>query len=230
MNLNITDSFIQYDMGQGADAFSPMRDSALPYHVVQGHQVHSDRIAVVDSDRLTREDLEGYDAFVTNVPGIALGARTADCVPVLLFDPENRAIAAVHSGWKGTVLKIAASTLKRMNGLYGTDAHKVRAVIGPCIGPESFQVGSEVAEKFAAAGFPMDVILADCGERVPGTMKGGLHIDLWKANRWILEQAGVERDSILLAGVDTYTDCRFFSARREGAACGRTVNSIRLTK
>lgn len=228
MNLRIEDRLVRYDMGQGAEAFSPMSDAVLPYHVVQGHQVHGNRIAVVDNDRLTRADLEGFDAFVTDVPGIALGARTADCVPVLLYDPVNRAVAAVHSGWKGTVLKIAASVLERMHELYGTDAANVRAVIGPSIGPDSFQIGPEVADSFAAAGFPMVEILSDCGERVPGTMQGGLHLDLWKANAWILRQAGVGRQSVLVAGIDTYTDTRFFSARREGAACGRTVNTIKL--
>lgn len=228
MNLTVTDTFVNYGIGVGVQAFSPMRNAVLPFHVVQGHQVHGDRIAVVDNDRLTREDLEGFDAFVTNVPGVALGARTADCVPVLLYDSGHHAIAAVHSGWKGTVLKIAASVLERMHELYGTNAGKVSAVIGPSIGPDSFQVGIEVADRFADAGFPMDNILSDRGPRVPETMNGGLHIDLWKANKWILMQAGVVEQSILVAGIDTYADTRFFSARREGPACGRTVNTIRL--
>ena len=107
----------------------------LPMRVVQAHQVHGDRVAVVTSAGTTREELEGYDALVTDVPGVAIGARTADCIPVLMYDPVRRVVAAVHSGWKGTVLKIAAKVLAVMASKYGTRAADIIAVIGPGIGP-----------------------------------------------------------------------------------------------
>ena len=111
----------------------------------------------------------------------------------------------------------------------GTKADNVRAVIGPGIGPDSFQVGPEVAEAFRTAGFPMETLLRDDGRRIPGTMQGGLHIDLWAANAWLLRTAGVPDDQILISGIDTYLrNDLFFSARREGASCDRIVNVIRL--
>lgn len=219
-----------YDMADGVKAFSSLRDAVLPYPVVQAHQIHEDRIAIITKAGTTREELEGFDAMITNIPGIAIGARTADCVPVLLYDPYRRAIAAIHSGWKGTVKKISLKTIKLMEQQFGTDPADLMAVIGPCIGPESFQVGEEVAEQFKQAGFPLERILSDEGARVSGTMKGGLHIDLWLANRMILEEAGIKPENISVSGIDTFTHPEFYSARREGTKCGRIINSIMLCK
>ena len=219
---------LKYDLGAGAEAFTTRRDAALPYPVIQGHQVHGCKVAVIERPGLTREDLEGYDAFVTGLPGVAIGVRTADCVPILLYDPVKRIVAAVHAGWKGTVLHISQKTLEVMALKYGTVFSDIRAVIGPAIGPDSFQVGLEVAEKFKEAGFPMDDIWSFHGAGDGSPMSGGHHIDLFKANRWLLEQAGIPSDNIQVFAIDTYKDTSFFSARREGTACGRNINSVKL--
>ena len=106
---------MKYDLGAGVEVFSTQRNAVLPYPVIQGHQVHDCKVAVVDRPDMTREDLEGYDAFVTNLPGVAIGVRTADCIPVLLYDPVRRVIAAVHAGWKGTLGKIPAKASDAYN-------------------------------------------------------------------------------------------------------------------
>ena len=219
---------LKYSLGDGVEAFSTRRDSVLPYPVIQGHQVHDGKVAVIDRPDYTREELEGYDAFVTNLPGVAIGVRTADCVPILLFDPVKRVVAAVHSGWKGTVLHIVQKAINVMEQQFRCEAGDLVAAIGPSIGPESFQVGEEVAEHFKNAGFPMDTIWSfrDPGDGTP--MSGGHHIDLWKANVWLLESAGVKAANIQVCGIDTYTTTDFFSARREGVECGRIINSIKL--
>ena len=111
---------------------------------------------------------------------------------------------------------------------FGTNPANLLAVIGPSIGPDSFQVGEEVAEQFRLAGFPISEIVFDAGNKIPGTMIGGLHIDLWKANRIILEEAGIMPENIFISGIDTYNNTEFFSARREGTECGRIINAIRL--
>lgn len=224
----MTDTLLKYDLGPGAEAFTSRRYAALPYPVIQGHQVHDCKVAVIERPGLTREDLEGYDAFVTNLPGIAIGVRTADCVPILLYDPVKRVVAAVHAGWKGTVLHISQKALEVMALKYGTVFSDIRAVIGPAIGPDSFQVGLEVAEKFKVAGFPMDDIWSFRGAGDGSPMSGGHHIDLFKANRWLLEQAGLLPDNIQVFDIDTFTDNSFFSARREGTQCGRNINAIKL--
>ena len=217
---------LRYSLGKGAEAFTTRRDSALPYPVIQGHQVHGDRIAVIDRPDLTRADLEGYDAFICKLPGVAIGVRTADCVPILLYDPVQWVVAAIHSGWKGTVLKIAQKTIGLMKCDFGCLPENLRAIIGPAIGPNSFQVGPEVVDKFRNTGFPMTQIWSFRGESDGSPMSGGHHIDLYTANRWILEESGV-RD-IQVFDIDTFTDTSFFSARREGTACGRNINAIRL--
>ena len=229
---SMSDGLLKYDMGAGVEAFSTERDAELPYYVVQPHQVHGTEIREVTDPMTTREQLEGVDALITNVPGVAISVRTADCIPVLLYDPVHKAVAAVHAGWRGTVQHISNKAIEVMQQLYGTDVHELRAVIGPGIGPESFQVGQEVADAFAQTGFPMEQILKDCGPKHPtenNPMNGGLHIDLWKANKWLLEQSGVKPANIQVAEICTYrNNDRFFSARREGTKCGRIINCIKL--
>ncbi|MBO4768984.1 MAG: polyphenol oxidase family protein [Bacteroidales bacterium] len=219
---------LRYDLGEGAEAFTTRCGAELPYPVIQGHQAHGSRVAVINRPWMTREELEGYDAFVTNLQGVAIGARTADCLPVLLYDPVHRAVAAVHAGWKGTVLRISQWAIEVMVRQYGCDPAGMRAVIGPGIGPDSFQVGEEVALKFRQAGFPIDEIWSFQGQGDGSPMSGGHHIDLFKANRWLLEEAGVPASGITTHAIDTYTDESFYSARREGPACGRNINSIKL--
>ena len=210
------------------EAFYTQREATLPYPVIQGHQVHGSRVAIVDRPGMTREELEGYDALVTDLPGVAIGVRTADCVPVLLYDPVKRVVAAVHAGWKGTVMHISEGVLEAMGQEFGSRPANLLASIGPSIGPDSFQVGEEVAEKFKQAGFPMNEIWSFRGPGDGTPMSGGHHIDLWKANRWLLEQAGIPSTSIQVIGIDTYTTPSLFSARREGVSCGRITNSIKL--
>ncbi len=220
---------LYYDMGPGRIAFSTEREADLPFPVIQAHQVHGDRIAVIDRPDLTREELEGYDALITALPDCAIGVRTADCIPILLSDARRGVVAAVHAGWRGTVAGIVRSTLLKMNGWFGCSPSDVQAVIGPGIGPESFQVGEEVVEAFAEASFPMNLIWHEEGPRIAGTMRGGSHIDLWLANRWLMEQAGVPSSSIHTAGICTYqSNDRFYSARREGTHCPRIITAIKM--
>ena len=221
----------RYTIADGVEAFSTERDAVLPYYVVQPHQVHGCEIREVVDPLTPRSALEGVDALVTNVPGVAISVRTADCIPVLMYDPVHKAVAAVHDGWRGTVQRLSQKVIAFMHDRYGTCAADVLAVIGPGIGPDSFQVGQEVADAFAAAGFPMAEILSDRGPKAPTAsdpMAGGLHIDLWRANEWLLQEAGVS--DIQVAGICTYkNNDRYFSARREGTKCGRIINCIRLT-
>lgn len=221
---------LKYNLGDGAKAFTAGRGCPLPLPVIQGHQVHGKKIAIIDRPDFTREDLEGYDAFITSLKGVAIGVRTADCVPVLIYNPVAKVVAAVHSGWRGTVQRIAKEAIELMGKEFGCKPGDLRAVIGPAIGPDSFQVGQEVADRFLVEGFPMDKILSIRGEGDGSPMSGGLHIDLIEANRWILKQSGVPAENINDSGIDTYTDSRFYSARREGLHCGRNINAILLTR
>ena len=196
--------------------------------MIQGHQVHDCRVAVIDRPDMTRQDLEGYDAFVTTLAGVAIGVRTADCVPVLLYDPVARVVAAVHAGWKGTVLHISRKAISLMCSRFGCRPSDMRSAIGPAIGPDSFQVGEEVVAKFAAAGFPMESVSSWRGPGDGRPMSGGWHIDLFGANKWLLLEAGLQPQNIQVCGIDTFAAPAWYSARREGPACGRNINAIRL--
>ena len=222
------DSLFRYDLGPGVEAFSTRRHSELPYPVIQGHQVHGFRVGVVDRPDLRKEELNGYDALVTGLPGVAIGVHTADCVPILLYNPQRRVVAAIHSGWKGTVQRISQKVLFVMQQQFGSRPEEIRAVLGPAIGPESFQVGEEVVQFFKEQGFPLEDIWSFRPGRSGVPMADGHHLDLFKANRWLLEEAGVPASYIQESGIDSYTCPDFFSARREGLECGRTISAIRL--
>lgn len=218
---------LTYDLGPGVEAFSTRRDSVLPYPVLTAHQVHGTAIAVI-SGKMDRDDLQGFDALITDIPGLAIGVRTADCVPILLHDPVRHVVAAVHSGWRGTVQRIVTKVIAKMGARYGTRPQDLRAVIGPAIGPDSFQVGEEVVAAFSDAGFTMDEIGSLREPQAGKPMSGGHHIDLWRANCWLLGQAGIPENAIQVIGIDTYQSPDFFSARRETIACGRIINAIKL--
>ncbi|CAN7405834.1 peptidoglycan editing factor PgeF [Phenylobacterium sp. LjRoot225] len=90
------------------------------------------------------------DAVVSATPGVVCGALAADCAPVLFVDPEARVVAAAHAGWKGALTGVLEAAIKRMEGL-GARRERLRAAVGPCIGPDSYEVGLEFLERFAAA-------------------------------------------------------------------------------
>lgn len=181
-----------------------LEDLALP------RQVHSDNVLWMREAGRP----EATDAVITDKPGLCVCVKTADCIPVLLYDERQRIVAAVHAGWRGTVSRIVQKTIEQMKPHNPKDLH---AIIGPGISLEWFEVGDEVYEVFKAAGFPM--------ERIAKRM-GAWHIDLWEANRWLLEQMGVE--DIYIQGTCTRSSMDFYSARRETINTGRNYNGIFL--
>ncbi len=192
-------------------AFGQGAPLALP------RQTHSDHVLLVTS--AGRPD--DTDAIFTDVPGLCLAVKTADCIPVLLYDNRHRRVAAIHAGWKGTVQRIVAKTIEAM----GSDGTDLSAIIGPGISLDSFEVGDEVYERFLAAGFPMQRI----ARRWPATTENPTsrwHIDLWDANRWLLEQYDV--CDIHIATIDTMTSPLYYSARRETINTGRNYNWITI--
>ena len=190
--------------------FYPINPLALP------RQTHSDNVCYVTHGCRPADT----DAVYTDVPGVCLAVKTADCIPVLLYDKKLRSIAAIHAGWKGTVKRIVEKTIKAM----GSEGKNLSAIIGPGISLESFEVGEEVYQQFLDAGFPMQEIACQMSNAQTGIKKW--HIDLWKANQWILEQLGVT--DIHIAGIDTMTSPLFYSARRETINTGRNYNWIEI--
>ncbi len=192
-------------------------------------QVHGDHTLCIDDEFLKLPDtqrakqLEGVDAVITAIPGLCIGVSTADCIPVLLYDSEHRVAAAVHAGWRGTVSRIVEKTIREMQQRFGTQGNELRAIIGPGISLEAFEVGNEVYEAFAAAHFPMSTI----ARRFPTNGTEKWHIDLWVANYLQLEACGLPLSNIQVSGICTYAESHdFFSARRLGTNSGRIFSGI----
>jgi polyphenol oxidase len=208
-------------------------------------QIHSDIPHRVDATSSASTDPPRGDALYTREPAILLAVQTADCVPILLADTKNRAVAAIHSGWRGTQRRISAKTLGRMQMEFGTRPEDVVAALGPGIGRCCYEVGSEVARDFESQfpqardwfDGPFDALAS--GENDPNwlpwlTMRPPGHpppspkvnLDLIAANRAILVNAGVPARQI--SASDLCTSCRtdlFFSYRREHAT-GRMIAAI----
>ncbi len=175
----------------------------------QCHGIAIAQITESNSDQIPVDT----DALITNVPGLAIGVLSADCVPILFFDPVRQALGAAHAGWKGTVAGIAAATVEKMNLAYGSKPEDIIVCIGPSISQIHFEVGEEVAERFK------ELELGACISQSDGTKP---HIDLWMANRLLLRKSGIAESNIHTATMCTYehTD-QFYSARGEGFETGR---------
>ena len=194
--------------------------------LVMPHQVHATGIAQIGktffrlSDEVRRQVLEGIDALMTNEPNVCIGVSTADCIPIILYDPEHHAAAVVHSGWRGTVANIAGVAVTSMQMAYHSRPEALQAVIGPGISLQNFEVGDEVYEQFAAAGYPMEQI-ARRDEK--------WHIDLWQCCRLQLEDVGLKGENIQTSGICTYDHSDdYFSARKLGTDSGRILTGIFL--
>ena len=190
------------------------------------HQVHLAEIAVVDREMMSlsaeerQQRLDGIDALMTNEAGVCIGVSTADCIPVLLYDPIQRASCAIHAGWRGTVQRIVEKAVARMTEVFGSDPQNLIAQIGPGIHLESFEVGDEVYQTFEKEGFPMELISKKYEK---------WHIDLPKCNRLQLVAAGIPETHIAVSPVCTFQQSdTFFSARKLSINSGRIFTGILL--
>jgi YfiH family protein len=177
-------------------------------------QIHS--ADVIDAAGFTGER-GSADALVSNAPGLAVGVRTADCLPILLVDPEHRAVAAVHAGWRGTAARIVERTISRLHEMYGTNPDQLRAAIGPGIGKCCFEVGPEVARQFS----PWHPDLEATGSKH--------RLDLVDINHRQLRGAGVEPANIASSDLCTMdrTDI-LHSFRKEREHAGRMLAWIAI--
>jgi len=195
--------------------------------LVFSDQVHGDNIKVVTEADLGKgltvpSDIVEADGLMTNVPGIPLITFYADCVPLFFLDTKNRAAAVSHSGWKGTVLKIGAKTVKQMGEVYGTKPGDCLIGIGPSIGPECFEVGPEVAAEFRNA-------FDNWAEFIEPFGTGKFKIDLWKANKLMLMELGIPEENISISGLCTRcNEEMFFSYRRDNGRTGSLSAIIEL--
>ncbi len=246
---------IYYELGEGIKAFTTDRTigrdpeliwqaleqdgavpAGLPHRYARPHQTHGDRTLLVAEDffalpaNIQEMIMEGKDAVMTQIPGLVLGVSTADCIPIILYDAEHHAAAAVHAGWRGTQQRIVRKTIEEMRQTFGTNTAQLRCAIGPGISMDSFEVGDEVYQAFVDVALPMNDTVA---HRYPAHDGERWHLDLKEINRQQLLADGVPAANIEVSPIDTYTDARYYSARREqlpndNNKCGRIFTAFLL--
>ena len=172
-------------------------------HLATAKQIHSDRILVVESAGPQGEG----DALISDAPGIGLAIRTADCLPILIADPKNRAVAAIHAGWRGVVSEIASKAVDAMCRRFGSKPADLVVAIGPGIGGCCFEVGPEVSAQFG--------------------ISGRTKIDLVETTCRQLGRNGVRMGQISSAGLCSCCNPELFeSYRRDREAAGRMMSMI----
>ncbi len=193
-----------------------------PAGLLTGYQIHSTTALTVDGP--WQDGPRPGDAMVSATPGLACGALAADCAPVLIVDAEARVVAAVHAGWKGALGGIVASAVAAM-AVLGARPERMAAAVGPCIGPQSYEVGLEFFGRFAAE--------APGAARFfrPGATADKRFFDLPGFVLDRMDQAGIGQFEWI--GLDTYADAdRFYSNRRAlhrgEADYGRLLSAIML--
>jgi polyphenol oxidase len=179
--------------------------------VATSAQVHGDKILIAD----TAQHAHGYDAIITKQKNIFPAVGIADCCPVLIYDAANKAVAAIHAGWRGTVLQIVSGTLKVMQKEFGTEGKNCFAYVGTCISECAFEVGTEVAEKFSE-------------EFVSWDEKRQKHfVDLKSANKKQLLDFGIPGAQTEVSPACTITNNdRYFSYRLGKGNTGRMLAVI----
>ena len=188
-------------------------------------QVHGVHVAVKRAGQNPGWTRPEADVIVTADPMVAVGVRTADCAPVLLYDTVKNVVGAAHAGWRGTASGAAAAAVRAMQREFRSRPSDLIAAIGPCLGACCGEVGPEVVDAFRAGGAGRESIDAWF---TPGTGDRSF-LDLERANRDQLAAAGMDPEAIFVSGLCTKTHHdRLHSYRAERAAAGRLLGAIRL--
>lgn len=192
--------------------------------LVTVRQNHGSDILVIDAPNDDFSHFAGIeaDAIITNQPEVMIGVTVADCVPILLFDPIKKVVAAVHAGWQGTAVRITEKTIQGMVAVFDTRPADILAAIGPCIGSCCYEVDQPVKDGFKSQNDTWNAIAQSTGG-------GKWRLDLALANRMQLEDAGLGSGSIQTAGqcVCCHKEL-YFSHRRDAGETGRQLGFIML--
>jgi len=193
--------------------------------LITPYQTHGTEVKEIDDAyfKLSAEEktnyLHGVDAIFTQLQQVCISITTADCVPLLFFDPVKKVIAAAHAGWRGTCGRIAGKTISSLIERFNCNPADILVTIGPSISSNVYEVGAEVVDTFKTANFDTTQIIT--------LRNGSIFLDLWQANQQVLEKVGILPENIEISGICTYTEHeRFFSARRLGIKSGRLLSGI----
>ena len=198
---------------------SDLRDlsRALGLELVDMRQVHGDEIEVISQPPLEPPVCDG---LLTDREGVGLTVRTADCVPLLLWDERNNVAAAVHAGWRGTLAGVASRAIDTFRRRFDSRAVEIHAAMGPSIGPCCYEVGEEVVRSFAEQ-------ISGANDLFAGGPGGKKNLDLIEANRRQLVSSGVPLKQVYSSGLCTRCSNElFYSYRKEGKGVGRLLGVV----
>ncbi len=167
--------------------------------LITARQIHGDRIEVIESDVNSDKCVDSVDALITNRQDIGLAVKLADCQGVLLHDPVHSVVAAIHCGWRGSVIGIIDKTVKKMQAVFGSDPTNLHAVVSPSLGPccaEFIHYKKELPGEFHSF------------QVTPN------YFDFWEISRYQLAGAGLAGENIEIAGICTSCSNDYFSYRR----------------
>lgn len=182
--------------------------------IVTSDQTHTANVRIVtDEDRgngITKpRPYTDVDGMITNVRGLVLATFYADCVPLYFIDPVHHAIGLSHSGWRGTVSKIGAVTVKKMQETYGTDPKDVYAAIGPSICQDCYEVSEDVIQEFQNSFAPEHWKTLFYKKE-----NGKYQLNLWEANKIIFMETGITENHISMPGICTCCNPKFLFSHR----------------
>jgi YfiH family protein len=189
--------------------------------MVLSYQTHTANVRLVTEEDAGKgiwkeRDYKDVDGLITNVPGITLVTFYADCVPLYFVDPVHKAIGLSHSGWRGTVRRMGAVTLKAMEKAFGTKAEEVLCCIGPSICQDCFEVGGEVVHEFEK-----EFDESYWSELSYKKENGKYQLDLWRANEIVLQEMGVLKEHLQITDICTHCNPDYlFSHRTFGSERG----------
>lgn len=193
----------------------------------QTHTVEVRKVTAEDAGKgvTIPRDYTDIDGLITNERGLTLVTFYADCVPLYLLDPVNRAIGLSHSGWRGTVGKMGAVTVNAMVDAYGTKAEDLIVCIGPSICQDCYEVGEDVAKEFKHA-FPESIWPQLLG---PPSADRKYQLNLWEANRFVFKESGVRTENIHITDICTHCNPDYlYSHRSMGNERGNLAAFLQL--
>lgn len=200
-----------------------------PGTLVTAHQVHGNAVGIVPRDKAGTGSAPGtglfgkFDSLVTNEPDVAVMMTHADCLAVILCDPQIRSVGVVHAGWRGTVANVSGAAVQTMVEEFAAGPEQILAFIGPGICKGCYAVGDEVIDGWRGS--------MPAGDSALSRSNGAWHFDLAEANRLQLRAAGIRDDAIERSAICTCCGGdAWFSHRGQGPATGRFASIIAMAE
>lgn len=194
------------------------------YPIVALRQVHEDGVVIFNGEEPKDLWYKEGDALLTRIPGYALAVFTADCFPILIFDPGREAVGIVHAGWRGTAKGIVGKAIKKMQEVFKSAVKDMQIVIGPGICSSCLEVDAPVKQAFSVAQVPWDRIAKDKGN-------GKFLLDIYQANFLLVQSLGIKEENIISFNLCPSCQVKdYYSYRGEGKDSGRMINFIGLKK